>query len=268
MVVIYAEKHSLAKTIAAVLGAGSRIPCKAEPTVAHWEFFFKGEAAIICHGSGHLAELVPAKAYGTAYEKWDLDNFPCVLDEFMKKPIERSRNCFDHVKSLFGRADWIINATDPDREGELIFGYVMETMNCNKPFKRVWLDDLTDSTIINAFNNLKDSSEIIPLQCAGRARDIADWLIGCNLTIAMTKKFGSPQNMLSVGRVTEPPKRYTETDLIATMELAGQKLDDEEARTLMKLQKKGLGTDATRAAIVGGLFEKGFLQKGQKKGKC
>jgi DNA topoisomerase-3 len=204
MVVIYAEKHSLAKTIAEALKAGNRIACKKEPTVAHWEFALDGEAAVICHGVGHLAELVPAKTYGEQYAKWDLDNFPCVPDEFLKEPIEKSKNCFDYVKGFFDRADRLINATDPDREGELIFAYVMETMNCNKPFKRVWLDDLTDTTIIKAFNNLKDGAEVIPLQFAGRARDIADWLVGINLTIAMTKKFGGAKSILSVGRVQTP----------------------------------------------------------------
>ena len=68
MLVIYAEKHSLAKEIANVLGAGRRIPCEKEPSVAHWEFTFNGEAAVLCHGTGHLANLVPAKEYGEQYK--------------------------------------------------------------------------------------------------------------------------------------------------------------------------------------------------------
>lgn len=204
MVVIYAEKHSLAKTIANVLKAGKRIPHPKEPTIAHWEFNLNGEQAIICHGTGHLASLVPAKVYSDDFKYWSLDKYPCIPEAFKIAPKSKTKTCFDYVKKFFDKADWLINATDPDREGELIFGYVYKATNSNKPWKRVWLEDLTDEKIKRAFSSLKNSDDVLPLQMAGRARGIADWLIGCNLTVAMTAKFGSTNNMLSVGRVQTP----------------------------------------------------------------
>jgi len=213
MVVIYAEKSSLAKEIAKTLGAGKRIPLKEEPTVGYYQFKYKGEDAVLCHGVGHLASLVPAKSYDEKYGKWDLNVFPCIPDTFKKAPKSATVKCMKLVKSFFDKADWIINATDPDREGELIFTYVYEVCKCKAPYKRVWIEDLTDAKILYAFNNLKEPAEQLSpqvqgnardLQLAGRARDIADWLIGNNLTVAVTKKFGGFNNMLSVGRVQTP----------------------------------------------------------------
>lgn len=213
MVVIYAEKSSLAKEIAKALGAGKRIALKEEPTVGYYEFKFYGEDAVLCHGVGHLAQLVPAKSYNEKFAKWDLEVFPCIPDKFRTAPKSATIKCMKLVKSFFDKADWLINATDPDREGELIFTYVYEVCKCQKPFKRVWIEDLTDQKIKKAFNNLKKPDERLSeqvqgnandLQLAGRARDISDWLIGNNLTVAVTKKFGGYNNLLSVGRVQTP----------------------------------------------------------------
>jgi DNA topoisomerase-3 len=208
MVVIYAEKASLAKAIAESLGAGKRIPSEKEKTVGHWVFTFKGEAAVICHGSGHLGTLFDAKDYDNEkYGKWDLDNYPCIPSEFQTKVSSQNPStefCFSYVKDFFDRADWLINATDPDREGETIFAYVYDLSQSTKPWKRAWIEDLTDAKIVKAFSNLRDSSDVLPLQNAGRARGIADWLLGINLTIAMSKKFGSFGNVLTVGRVQTP----------------------------------------------------------------
>jgi len=213
MVVIYAEKSTLAKEIAGALGAGKRISMKEEPTVGYYQFSFHGEDAVLCHGVGHLAQLVPAKSYDEKFAKWDLDVFPCVPNEFRAAAKSQTINCLKLVRSFLDKSDWAINATDPDREGELIFGYVRDVCKYNKPVKRVWIEDLTDEKIRKAFANLKNENEKISaqqngcaadLQKAGRARDIADWLIGTNLTVAATKKFGSYENMLSVGRVQTP----------------------------------------------------------------
>lgn len=213
MVVIYAEKSSLAKEIAHALGAGKRIALKDEPTVGYYEFIFKGEKAVLCHGVGHLAQLVPAKLYDEKFSKWDLNVFPCIPETFRAAPKAQTVKCLKLVKSFFDKADWIINATDPDREGELIFTYVCDVCKCSKPYKRVWIEDLTDNKIKYAFNNLKNPDEQISaqvkgnahdLQLAGRARDISDWLIGTNLTVAATKKFGGYDNLLTIGRVQTP----------------------------------------------------------------
>ena len=88
MLVIYAEKGSLAKTIAAVLHAGQRIPLKGEPTVGYYQFQYHGEDAVLCHGIGHLMQLVPAKSYDAKYAKWDLSVFPCIPQQFRLAAME------------------------------------------------------------------------------------------------------------------------------------------------------------------------------------
>ena len=203
MVVIYAEKSSLAKEIAAALHAGNRIAHPKEPTIGHYEFTFKGEKAILCHGVGYLCGLADAKAYGEQFAKWDLKEYPCIPERYKIIVKDKTKTCFDYVKGFFQKADWIINATDPDREGELIFAYIYEAMGCTKPWQRVWIEDLTPQKIQYAFAHLKDSSEVISIQQAGRARGISDWLCGINLTIAATKMLSS-KDMLSVGRVQTP----------------------------------------------------------------
>lgn len=203
MIVIYAEKASLAKAIATALHAGNRIAHPKEPTIGHYKFTFKGDKAILCHGVGHLCGLADVKEYGEQYQKWDLTVYPCIPDSYKVVVKEQTKTCFDYVKGFFDKADLIINATDPDREGELIFAYIYETMHCTKKWQRVWIEDLTPQKIQYAFSHLKDSSEVISIQQAGRARSIADWICGINLTIAATKKLSSKET-LSVGRVQTP----------------------------------------------------------------
>ena len=213
MVVIYAEKSSLAKTIAGVLGAGQRISMPGEPTVGYYQFKFKGEDAVLCHGVGHLMSLVPASVYDEKYKNWDLSVFPCIPTKFRIAPKNETIACSRLVKGFFQQADWCINAADPDREGELIFSYVYQACGCKAPYKRVWIEDLTDVKIQKAFDNLIEPKQSISqhnvgtpddLQMAGRARDIADWLIGNNLTVAATKRFGGYKELLPVGRVQTP----------------------------------------------------------------
>lgn len=213
MVVIYAEKSSLAKTIAKVLGAGQRTALQGEPTVGYYQFSFKGEDAVLCHGVGHLMSLVPASSYDEKYKSWDLSVFPCIPEKFRIAPKKETLACSRLVKDFFQKAEWCINAADPDREGELIFSYVYQACGCKAPYKRAWIEDLTDEKIRKAFDNLIEPKQAISaqnpgspfdLQMAGRARDIADWLIGNNLTVAATKRFGGYKELLSVGRVQTP----------------------------------------------------------------
>ena len=172
MIVIYAEKASLAKVIAVALKAGNRIANKKEPTIGHYEFTFNGEKTILCHGVGHLCGLADRTAYGEQYKNWDLSIFPCIPDNYQVVVKDKTKTCFEYVKGFFDKADLIINATDPDREGELIFAYIYEAMHCTKKWKRVWIEDLTPQKIQYAFAHLKDSREVISIQQAGRARSI------------------------------------------------------------------------------------------------
>ena len=203
MIVIYAEKASLAKAIAVALKAGNRIAHPKEPTIGRYEFTFNGEKAVLCHGVGHLCELANAKTYNEQYAKWNTDIYPCIPDRYEIVIKEQTKTCFEYVKGFFDKADWIINATDPDREGELIFAYIYEAMHCTKKWKRVWIEDLTPQKIQYAFAHLKDSSEVLNIQKAGRARAVADWLCGINLTVAATKTLSSNET-LSIGRVQTP----------------------------------------------------------------
>lgn len=204
MLVIYAEKASLAKNIAVALTAGKRIADKNEPTIGHWEFSYQGEQAVICHGVGHLITPAQAKNYDEKYIRWNLEDYPCIPTELKLTVKEQTKHCYNTVSGFFKTADWLINATDPDREGELIFALIYQSLGCTLPWKRAFLEDTTTKTIYRAFQNLKDGAEMIPLQNAGYARQYADWILGINLTVAMTKKFGSHDHMLSVGRVQTP----------------------------------------------------------------
>lgn len=204
MVVIYAEKASLAKEIACALKAGKRISNSNDNRIGHWEFEFNGEQAVIVHGQGHLVKLESAEAYGSQFHKWDLNSYPCIPEMFKLQVKEDTSGCYSYVKQFFDKADWLINATDADREGELIFAYVYQKTGCNKPWERVWIEDLTDKKIRQAFSNLKSSDEMTGLQLAGRARSITDWLFGMNITVAMTQKFSNGNGVLACGRVQTP----------------------------------------------------------------
>ena len=143
MVVIYAEKFSLAKNIARALGAGQRIPHKKDGKLGIWKFKFKGEDAILTYGAGHLIDLSPIIAYGDKYRKWDLNIYPLIPPSEPLMEISKGKElCYSSVKQLFNKADWIINATDIDREGELIFYRIYKFMGCKKPWKRaIWRDE-------------------------------------------------------------------------------------------------------------------------------
>ena len=204
MVVIYAEKASLAKEIAGALGAGKRIVNPNDNRIGHWSFDFNGEEAVIIHGQGHLVKLENPVAYGEQYKQWDLEKYPCIPETVMLQVKTDTQGCYEYAKQFIDKADWLINATDADREGELIFSFIYQKMNCNKPWKRVWIEDLTDKKIRYAFSHLKDSSEMTGLVNAGRARSLADWLIGMNITVAMTGKFSNHNGVLACGRVQTP----------------------------------------------------------------
>lgn len=204
MVVIYAEKASLAKEIAGALGAGMRIANPNDNRIGHWSFDFNGEEAVIIHGQGHLVKLENPVAYGEQYKLWDLEKYPCIPETVMLQVKTDTQGCYEYAKQFIDKADWLINATDADREGELIFSFIYQKMNCNKPWKRVWIEDLTDKKIRYAFSHLKDSSEMTGLVNAGRARSLADWLIGMNITVAMTGKFSNHNGVLACGRVQTP----------------------------------------------------------------
>ena len=206
MIVIYAEKYSLGRTIAEALGAYKKTVNPKEPSIAHWDLNLNGEQAILCHGAGHLCGLAPAEDYDERYKFWSFDNYPIIPEHFITRVKDNnySRLACDYVKQFFDKADLIINATDADREGELIFAYLYEVLHCTVPYKRVWITDLTPCKIRKAFAELRSAQEMKPLENAGRIRSATDWLVGINTSVAATLKFGGADNVFACGRVKMP----------------------------------------------------------------
>ena len=206
MIVIYVEKKTAAKSIAEALNAGQfkkkkDLTKKKLGILGYWNFFWNDEETFIIYGVGHLAELYSAKDYDSKFEEWNLTEFPCVPERFKTKPSDKTIDYYNQAKELFKKADLIISATDPDREGQVVFDYLYKTTGVSTPWKRAWLpSDLTPAKIRTAFNNLEDWSVHYPLTLAGNVRSISDWLIGINLTVASTLKFGG-RTLMNEGRV-------------------------------------------------------------------
>lgn len=206
MIVIYVEKKSVAKSIADALGAGE-FRKKKDLTkqklgiLGYWNFSWNGTETYIIYGSGHLATLYSAKDYDSKYDKWSIDVFPCIPSTFKTKPVLQTIDFYNQALSLFKKADLIISATDSDREGQVVFAYLYRTTGVKTPWKRAWLpSDLSPHKIRQAFNNLEDWSVHYPLTLAGIVRSVSDWLIGCNLTVAATLKYGG-KILMNEGRV-------------------------------------------------------------------
>lgn len=197
MKLILAEKPSVAKTIASFLGAKTK-----------HDGYFEGNGYIITYAVGHLVGLYDMKDYDKdRYSgSWKMDNFPFIpIDKFKFKVDYSKKKQFDIVKSLLYRDDieYVINATDNDREGELISFLIFLLSKNKKPIKRILVNEWTPEDITRGMNNLKDNSEMRNLQAAGYTRLITDWLIGINFTSVATLKYGNGK-LLNIGRVILP----------------------------------------------------------------
>ena len=195
MKVIVAEKPSVGRDIASSLGKHSRRSGA-----------LSGSGWTVTWALGHLVELAPPDAYGDEYKKWRLDSLPILPDRFKARVNYRTRDQFSVVKSLMQdpSVEEVINACDAGREGELIFAYLYGLSGCKKPVKRLWISSLTPEAIREGFAALRDGRNMKPLEDAARSRSEADWVVGMNATRAYSVKFGSPGNVLSVGRVQTP----------------------------------------------------------------
>ena len=195
---VIAEKPSVAADLARALG---KIPKKGE----HYE----DDTYVISSAVGHLVELLmPEDIDKKKYGFWRLETLPIVPEKFELKPIEDAKSRFDQLKKLMQRkdVDQVINACDAGREGELIFAYIYQLAKCKLPVKRAWMQTMTAGGIQEAFNHLREGSQMAGLADAARCRSESDWLIGINGTRAITKRmFGSRAgNVASVGRVQTP----------------------------------------------------------------
>ena len=205
MITIFAEKPDMARRIASAMS--SHLVKK-----PHFiSLNYGGEDYAVTWGYGHLCELYDVKDY-TENSKWNTDNYPFFPEEFQLKlkgginaqQTKSNKEHFAEIKKLFNSSEYIINATDADREGELIFAYVYQYMKCKKPWKRLWLNSTENNAIRTALANLKSSADMLPLQNAGKCRSEADWLIGINATVLSTLNFGGFKNVMNVGRVQTP----------------------------------------------------------------
>lgn len=197
MKLVLAEKPSVAKTIASFLGAKTR-----------QDGYFEGNDYIITYAVGHLVSLYDMKDYDKdKYSgSWKMNNFPFVPENKFKFKIDSSKTKqFNTVKKLLNRKDveYVINATDNDREGELIAFLIFLLANNKKPVKRILVNEWTPEDITRGIKNLKDEDEMRNLQAAGYTRLITDWLIGINFTSVATLKYGNGK-LLNIGRVILP----------------------------------------------------------------
>ena len=170
---------------------------------------YEGTEYCVTWGNGHLCQLKQARDYNEEYASWAKLPIPFFPDNYEikvkegpdKKPAPWLLKQINIVRKKFKDCDYIINATDDDREGELIFAYVYQYIGIRKPYKRVVIDSQTKEGYINAFSKLKTAAEVKPVENAGRARSIADWVVGANLTAKMSVKY---RGLISVGRVQTP----------------------------------------------------------------
>jgi len=195
MKVCIAEKPSVAKEIAEILGAKTRK-----------EGYFEGNGYQVTWTFGHLCELKEPHEYDSAYKAWHLNMLPILPEKFGIKIKEDSgiKKQFSIIEKLFNNADEIINCGDAGQEGELIQRWVYTKSNCKRPFKRLWISSLTEEAIREGFKKLRDSSDYEKLYFAGHARAVSDWLLGMNATRLYTVKYGNGKQVLSIGRVQTP----------------------------------------------------------------
>lgn len=193
--VCIAEKPSVAREIAQVLGANTK-----------HDGYFEGNGYAVTFTFGHLCTLFEPSDYKPHWKSWDLNNLPMLPEKFKTKVVDNAgiQKQFKIVKSLFDKAEVVINCGDAGQEGELIQRWVLHQANYKGEVKRLWISSLTTEAIKEGFTKLKSSHDYDNLYYAGFSRAIGDWLLGMNATRLYTVKHGGYKQMLSVGRVQTP----------------------------------------------------------------
>jgi len=189
---IVAEKPSVAKDIARVLGVKSRA-----------EGFLYGEDYVVTWAIGHLVSLCEPGEVNEKWQKWNMTDLPMLPQHIPLKALPATKSQFAIVKKLMNsdKIDSIICATDSAREGELIFRYIYELAGCKKSVERLWISSMTDAAIRQGFENLKSASHYDALYESARCRSIADWMVGMNASRAFSLRYNAH---LSIGRVQTP----------------------------------------------------------------
>lgn len=195
MVVCIAEKPSVARDIALVLGANSKK-----------DGYMEGNGYQVTWTFGHLCALFEPHEYTPDWKPWALSHLPMIPTQFAIKVTNDSgiQKQFAVIEKLMATADEVVNCGDAGQEGELIQRWVMQKARCKCPVKRLWISSLTEEAIREGFAKLKDQSEFQRLYEAGLSRAIGDWLLGMNATRLYSLKYGKRGQVLSIGRVQTP----------------------------------------------------------------
>ena len=195
MKVCIAEKPSVAREIANVIGAKSRK-----------DGYFEGNGYAVTWTFGHFCSLYAPDEYKSSWKRWDLNTLPMLPEKFETRLINDSgvKKQFKIIKGLFKKASVVINCGDAGQEGELIQRWVINEAKYKGPSQRLWISSLTNEAIREGFGKLRPSSEFDRLYYAGSARAIGDWLLGMNATRLYTLKYGGYKQVLSIGRVQTP----------------------------------------------------------------
>lgn len=195
MIVCIAEKPSVARDIAQVLGATTKR-----------DGYMEGNGYRVTWTFGHLCTLKEPHDYTPQWKGWDIYKLPMIPPRFGIKLIENQTYLkqFKAIETIVQEAEMVINCGDAGQEGELIQRWVLQKAGIKCPVKRLWISSLTEEAIREGFNNLKEEAEYQPLYEAGLARAIGDWLLGMNATRLYTLKYGRPREVLSIGRVQTP----------------------------------------------------------------
>ena len=191
-ILVLAEKPSVGRDLARVLKCNQNKGS-----------YIEGNKYIVTWAMGHLVGLMDPEGYDNKYKEWKMETLP-MLPKYMKLTVlKKTAKQYNEVKKLMNRADVseIVIATDAGREGELVARWIIEKAGVNKPLKRLWISSQTDKAILDGFRNLKPGSDYDNLYKAAVCRAEADWLVGLNVTRALTCKHNA---QLSAGRVQSP----------------------------------------------------------------
>ena len=195
---VIAEKPSVGRDLAAALPGA----------FAKNDNYLESDDYVITWAVGHLVELAEPEEYDERFKKWRMADLPIVPDDFRLKPRDaKSRKQLNLIHKLLKRedVDRVVNACDAGREGELIFAYIWETANVDKPVDRLWISSMTKQAISDGFGRLRPGEELQPLESAARSRSEADWLVGMNATRAATIRGRAwVGGVVSLGRVQTP----------------------------------------------------------------
>ena len=246
MIVCIAEKPSVARDIAEVLGAKVKK-----------DGYIEGNGYQVTWTFGHLCTLKEPQEYTPLWKSWSLSSLPMIPPRFGIKLISNPtyEKQFRVIEHLMQHADEIINCGDAGQEGELIQRWVMQKTGARCPVKRLWISSLTEEAIREGFAKLKDQQEFQSLYEAGLSRAIGDWLLGMNATRLYTMKYGQNRQVLSIGRVQTPTLAL----------IVNRQLDIENFTPKQYWELKTVYRDTTFSALIKKSEEELVLEEETKK---